>query len=147
MTPAQARALITGKRAFAPVRVNVMKLASHLEVRRLGRELGRTPWHVVTGLVAVWSWAAATWRPGGVWGEEVPVAVVDLIFDKEGAAAAAVRAGVATLVPVGDEDGIRLARLSGAPDIRAKHSWVARARKGNDVRWAEHRRARSANAG
>lgn len=139
MTPAQARTLVSGPHAFAPVRIEPMLLLGSMPLRRVARVLSTSPGEVIVRLQAVWSWAAAAWSPGSTWGALVPAAVVDLLFDRPGAAAALVRCHVAREEPgVGGVLALRIERMPGDPDITTRHTFRSRGQRGARVRWERH---------
>lgn len=141
MTPAQARALIAGPGRFVPVRLEPMLLLGSMPLKRVARVLQRSPDYCILRLQAVWSWASGAWSPTSTWGELVPVAVVDLIFGVEGAAAALVRCHLAFEVPVGGIAALRLEHVAGAPNLKSRHAYATAGRAGARVRWQRYRDA------
>jgi hypothetical protein len=133
MTPAQARSLVAGERRFARVRVQPMELAASMPIRLLARRLGVPHTSAIHYLERVWSWAAAAWDPRGPWGQHVPAAVVDLLFERDGAAAAMARVGLGVAAVVDGHDALRLSHVEGMPGLQVAYSIRSRGAKGAQV--------------
>lgn len=110
---------------YKSVRIEPLKLAQDVRMRRYAKEQGKTHHEVIGLMVLLWSWQEGRWSADGAWGAALPIAAVDALMGT-GSSDAMVRAGLARWDMTRPSPAVEVVALRGEPSAWEKRRRASR---------------------